>query len=191
MAKLSITSGEFRGQKIFAPDTSAVHPMGAREKLALFNALESLIGPLSTDLNVLDCYCGSGALGLEALSRGAGRAIFVDQNPTAIATVKQNIATLGVGNRAHVRKEDFSVFVRENSEKSPFFQFFDVIFVDPPYDNFPQNLGQIASLLKNDGILALSHPTSVDPTELLPNFQLIKTKKHAAANLSFLVKHEH
>ncbi len=186
MPKIAITSGIYRGRKLETPSTTLTHPMGSREKLALFNALESLQGPLSVDSRVLDCFCGSGALGLEAISRGAGTVVFVDQNASAIAATKHNVAALSVQNQAKIIKSS-----AQNYADSPDCPIFDLILADPPYDNFPADLSFLGKLLKNDGILALSHPTSINLAQTLPGFDLIRTKKHAAANISFLVKHEH
>ena len=183
--KITITSGEFRGRRIYTPDTSLVHPMGSRERLALFNALESIRGPLAADTTVLDCFCGSGALGLEAISRGARNVVFVDNNQKAIATTEQNIKTLTLKDYYKVIKSDFRKLPAQNLGH------FDVILADPPYDNYPADLTELGNLLSDNGVLALSHSTSVDPTQLLPNFKLVRTKKYAAACISLLVKHNH
>ena len=211
MSKITISSGEFRGRQISTPDTSLVHPMGSREKLALFNTLESLRGPLTSDTTLLDCFCGSGALGLEALSRGAGEVVFVDQNPKAVTATKQNILALGVSSRAHVLKTTYQNLLKtlETPQKSPKnhqnphetpqqksqnranVKNFDIIIADPPYDNYPENLNVLSNLLATGGILVLSHPTSINPADILSNCELIRTKKYAAANLSYFVKHMH
>ena len=188
MAKTTITSGEFRGHPLSTPDTGLTHPMGSREKLALFNALESQFGPLASTTRVLDCFCGSGALGLEAISRGAKDVVFVDQDSNAIKTTKQNIRALKVEKMTKVIKSDYknlpeNQYFLQNDAK------FDIILTDPPYDNFPKNLEVLTTFLKNEGIIVLSHPTSVNPAEILPGLTLLRSKKHAAANISFLVKH--
>lgn len=172
---VSITSGAHRGRKLLTPDTTTTHPMGSREKLALFNALISAGAKFSADTRILDLYAGSGALGLEAISRGARSAVFVDNNAKARAAIKKNADALG-------QKVDiFNNF-------SDMSGVFDIIFADPPYDNFPQNLDFIPPLLKTGGLLALSHPASVNPTELLPGLALITIKSHAASRLSIFIK---
>lgn len=187
MAKTTIVSGEFKGHPIFTPSTGLTHPMGSREKLALFNALESQYGPL-VGVRVLDCFCGSGALGLEAISRGVKDVIFVDRDSSAIQATKQNIRALKVEKKAKVIKSDY----KNLPENSYFLQNdtkFDIILADPPYDNYPKTLGVLATFLKKEGILVLSHPSSVNPEEILPDLTLLRSRKHAAANISFLVKH--
>lgn len=183
-----ITSGEFRGRKLKSP--SIAHPMGDREKLALFNTL----GPLKGDESVLDCYCGSGALGLEALSRGAQSAKFVDRDALA---VRENVAALDLGNRCEVRRvtlvgglpkfSDEENFGKENERQDP--EHFDLIFIDPPYGNYKiEEFINIENNLKNGGTLVLSHPDTIDPTKIFSILKLQKTKTFARCNLSFFTK---
>lgn len=183
-SSLRITSGVFRGRSITSPATSATHPMGSREKMALFNTLISLIGPLDDVENVLDCYCGSGALGLEALSRGAKNAVFVDNNVAALQSVKNNIDSLGVYDRTEVIKTD----VAKISLTSATWKKYNLILVDPPYDKFQEytsNLAVLSDSLTPNGVLVLSHPDSINPASIFSNLELISTKSYAAANLSF------
>ncbi len=193
-----ITSGEFRGRKIATPDSSAVHPMGDREKLALFNTL----GPLSGSEHVLDCYCGSGALGLEAISRGAKSVVFVDRN---VRTASENIRTLGVEAQCEVIKDDVKQFFSGNgqparrlrclsnsfgpSPKKAREKIFDIILLDPPYTDFhPEDFEGIADLLAPGGRLVLSHPAEIAPESLFKSLEFQKTKKFARCHLSFYTK---
>ena len=178
---IRITSGEFKGRVISTPVVSTTHPMGSREKIALFNTLVSMVGPLNGVSFVLDLYCGSGALGLEALSRGAKKAVFVDYNAAALSATRENIASLGVSDRVEVIKAD----VANLASTSVAWQKYELILVDPPYDAYPQSLAQLADLLAPDGVLMLSHPSSVNPAQVVPNLALISTKSYASANLSF------
>lgn len=192
MQNLRITAGAYRGRNIKAPDGTLTHPMGSREKMALFNSLVSLIkdkkasessfdGPLAGVEAVLDLFCGSGALGLEALSRGAKKAVFVDNSAAALQSVKSNISLLNVSDRTEVIKAD----IKNLASTSVAWQKYDLILVDPPYDNYPDSLENLEDLLEKDGILVLSHPASVNPASILPRLELISTKTYAAANLSF------
>lgn len=173
---VTITSGAFRGRRLFTPNTSATHPMGSREKLALFNALASAGADFTPSTRVLDLYAGSGALGLEAISRGARSAVFVDNNAKARAAIKENAKNLGVEAKI---LNNFSAVSG----------FFDIILVDPPYDNFPTDLALIQDFLNSGGFLALSHPASVDPAEILPDLELLTIKSHAASRISIFSKH--
>lgn len=181
---LKITGGKFKGRILHTPSTSATHPMGSREKIALFNSLTSLIGSLEDVENILDCYCGSGALGLEALSRGAKKVVFVDNNVSALQATKENIATLGLSDRSEVLKSS----IESITSTSATWQKYGLIMADPPYDHFPTSLAQLADLLKNQGILVLSHPDSVNPASVCPSLTLLSTKSYARANLSFFQK---
>ena len=181
---IRITSGEFKGRTIATPVVSTTHPMGSREKLALFNTLISLTGPFSDIDYILDCYCGSGALGLEALSRGAKQVVFVDHSAAALAATKENISALGVSDRTEVIKSD----VKSIASTSVAWHKYGLILVDPPYDNYPSSLEELPDLLTDGGVLVLSHPASVEPASVIPNLELVSTKSYAAANLSFFRK---
>jgi 16S rRNA (guanine966-N2)-methyltransferase len=119
-----IIAGQFRGRTLEAPRGSATRPTGDRVREALFSMLASRIGSFE-GLRVADLYAGSGALGLEALSRGAAFAIFVEADGSAQAAIKTNAAKLGVADR--VRILGGSALALPRSEP------FDLIFADPPY----------------------------------------------------------
>lgn len=183
----TITSGAFRGRKLATPDTTATHPMGSREKLALFNALISAGADFTSDTRVLDMYAGSGALGLEAASRGAGNVVFVDNNAKARAAIRENAKNLGL--KAEILSSISSFEGVSEPKPSQILDTFDIILADPPYDNFPAGLSFLPPLLKSGGFFALSHPISVNPAEILPDLELITTKSHAASRLSIFCKH--
>lgn len=176
VTSVRITSGKFRGRRLAVPRTGT-HPMGDREKLALFNTL----GPLSGAERVLDCYCGSGALGLEALSRGTLAAVFVDRD---VAAVSDNIRALGVEDQAEIIKLKITA---STTDKIP--GVFDLIFIDPPYDAFSAaDFASLASHLAAHGQLVLSHPETIDPKLLFKGLIYQKTKKFARCHLSFYKK---
>ena len=165
---VKITSGIYRGRSILTPG-EGTHPMGKRERLALFNKVVDKIN----GGDVLDAYAGSGALGIEALSRGAASVIFIEKNPKAAKIIRDNLKTLGAD--AEVITGDASKF---ESDKT-----FDLILVDPPYDKFTtEALSSLSKLLKTDGILVLSHPGESPKIEGL---SLIDSRKYAGATLSF------
>ena len=166
---VKITSGIYRGREILTPG-SGTHPMGARERLALLNTISSYL----PEARVLDAFAGSGAIGIEALSRGAAFAIFVEKSPKAARIIKQNLLELGLGDKTEVIIGDVRSYVGENK--------FDIIVADPPYDNFEIELvAGLTKFLKDDGALALSHPGEVPKLEGL---KLIKTASYAGARIS-------
>ena len=146
--------------------------MGAREKLALFNMIaEELAGA-----RILDAYAGSGALGIEALSRGARESVFVEKNARICKIIRNNLAKLGLS--AEVICSNVVDFTTSN--------LFDVIIADSPYDKF--NLAEITpliDLLKQVGTLVLSHP---DMAPDIPGLTLKSSKKYANAHISVYVK---
>ena len=167
MEKIRITSGNYRGREIATPG-AGTHPMGAREKLALFNMLT---GNLEGNM-VLDAYAGSGALGIEALSRGAAEVVFVEKSSKACRIIRENLKSLGV--EGTILAGDVANFETE--------QRFDVILADPPYDKFDlKGVVKLAGFLKPDGILVLSHPGEAPE---IPGLKLLKSHKYAGAHIS-------
>ena len=174
---MRILSGQYKNHQILSPHSTKTHPMGDREKLALFNSLLSLekFEAGLADKRILDAFAGSGALGLEALSRGATDVAFVEKDAHAAQTIRANLSALGA--HAQVVKQDINQF----TTTAPF----DLIFADPPYDALEElNLPHLLSLLTPAGVLVLSLPKSarLDP----PN--IIKDKTYARCRIVFLNK---
>jgi 16S rRNA (guanine966-N2)-methyltransferase len=116
-----VVAGEFRGRRLAAPRGARTRPTADRVREALFSMLGDVSGA-----RVLDLYAGSGALGIEALSRGAELAVFVERDPRAVAAIQRNLESLGV--EEEVLREDVVRFLRRASGT------FDLVFCDPPYD---------------------------------------------------------
>ena len=121
---MRIIAGQFRGRPLQAPPGSATRPTGDRVREALFSMLASRLGTFE-DLRVADLFAGSGALGFEALSRGAAEVVFVETDPKAQAAIRDNAAKLGVADK--VRVLGGSALSLPRSEP------FDLILADPPY----------------------------------------------------------
>jgi 16S rRNA (guanine966-N2)-methyltransferase len=122
---LRLTGGEFRGRLIESPGSERVRPTQARMRQALFNSLQSKI----RDANVLDLFAGSGALGFEALSRGAEKVVFVEQDRSALKLIAKNAATLGVQDRIKIISESVDRAWSRVLLCAPF----DIVLADPPY----------------------------------------------------------
>ena len=122
---MRIIAGEWRGRKLVAPEGMATRPTGDRLRETLFSMLASRLGSFE-QLRVADLYAGSGALGLEALSRGAAFACFVEQDPRAIAAIGANVEALRAGQRSRILTRSAAALPPE--------QPFDILFADPPYD---------------------------------------------------------
>jgi 16S rRNA (guanine966-N2)-methyltransferase len=123
---MRIVAGTLGGRRISAPPGSDTRPTSDRVREALFSAL----GPID-GARVLDLFAGSGALAIEALSRGADHALLVDSDARAIAAIKANLAALGVdAARASVRRRDALRVLRDAREAG---ESYDLVFLDPPY----------------------------------------------------------
>jgi 16S rRNA (guanine966-N2)-methyltransferase len=121
---MRIVAGQWRGRKLVAPEGMATRPTADRVRETLFSMLASRLGSFE-DLRVADLYAGSGALGLEALSRGAGFACFVESDSQALAAIRKNIDMLGAADR--------SLLLARSAEVLPPTEPFDLLFADPPY----------------------------------------------------------
>jgi 16S rRNA (guanine966-N2)-methyltransferase len=121
---MRIVAGEWRGRRIKAPSGDRVRPTADRVR----EAWMSIVQPLLPGATVLDLFAGSGALGLEALSRGASSAVFVEIAPQSLRALGDNIDALGAGEVATVRRADALRFVESLPAHA-----FDVAFADPPY----------------------------------------------------------
>ena len=194
---MRITSGEYRGRKLISPLNKATHPMGDREKLALFNSVSGVI----QDAKVLDLYAGSGALGLEALSRGARSVLMVESHPKAVEVIKANVRALGVNSRVEVIKSTVQRFLNEDDGGTGDVRdgrdvrdgttntgrFFDLILIDPPYDKFDvTEFCNVDKLLVSGGVIVLSHPeiNAEKITGIFPRLNLRFTRKYAKACIS-------
>jgi 16S rRNA (guanine966-N2)-methyltransferase len=120
-----IIAGQWRGRTIKAPRDARVRPTGDRAR----EAWMSIVGPQIPGARVLDLYAGSGALGLEALSRGAASADFVDVAPAAIKMIRENGATLGALDRMYIHRAEALRFAQRLEADA-----FDMAFADPPYN---------------------------------------------------------
>ena len=204
-----ITSGRLRGRKLETPG-GKTHPMGERERLALFNMISDYL-PRTT---VLDAFAGSGALGIEALSRGASEVVFVESNREAAQCIRRNLVSLGfeATSRGDVDPVRFSktelategILDTDNfrdafgstlgaarviCSKVQSFQTkqqFDLVLADPPYDAFRlPEIEHLAEFVRDNGILVLSHP-GLAPD--LPGMMPEKSRKYAGATISIYTK---
>ena len=126
MSKLRVSGGEARGRRLKAPKN--IRPTQGMVKQAIFN----MVGPSIEGAEVLDLFAGSGALGIEALSRGAARVTFVDQQPRGLAILRQNLDALGFKERANVVRGDVVRWLEASPEAVRAARF---VFLDPPYDD--------------------------------------------------------
>ena len=141
-----IIAGEASGRRLAVPPGERVRPTSDRVKESVFSALGPgrLVGA-----RVLDLYAGSGALGLEALSRGAAEAVLVDRDPAAARAIRTNIDTLGFGDRAVLRAAAVKSVLGSPAPPDPF----DLALLDPPYDTPVEELEAVLDQLGSGGWL--------------------------------------
>lgn len=163
--RVRIIGGEHRGRWINFPDIKGLRPTPDRVRETLFNWL----GQSTEGLTCLDLYTGSGALGLEAASRGAKNVTFIDKNPLVIDACKRNCRLLGL-NGAQFECVKATAFVRENTTK------FDIVFLDPPFgsDELVSVLRDLPTHLSNGCKIYIETGSFV---EVYPGFKEIKRSK--------------
>lgn len=175
-----ITGGMLKGRKIRTPGGDT-HPMGERERIALFNMISDRI----EGNYVMDLYCGGGTLAIEALSRGARWAFGLDISGKAVITMNDNLEELGLlgipglfGGGAI--KADIPKVARTATDR------YGIVIADPPYDKYDEKMVKyLPRLVLDGGILVLSHPSEAPE---LRGVKLLKTKKYANAHISVYIK---
>ncbi len=178
ITNVKITSGLFRGRELKAPQNGVTHPMGSREKLALFNSLSDKI----KDKIILDVFAGTGALGLEALSRGASHVTFIEADKKAAEILKQNAIVLGVFEQVRI----YNTKVEKIDFDSPF----DIVIADPPYEYFHDLPLSVLDRLARTAreYFVLSHPSDFDPHAI--DAELLSTKAYAGSRITIFRPHE-
>lgn len=171
-----VIAGTFGGRKIETPEGKRTHPMAERVRNALFNS----IGAEVEGARVLDAFAGSGAVGIEALSRGASHVTFVERDRAAQQVVAENIALLGIEERAKLVKASVAAWASTYDG-----ELFDLILIDPPYHD-PQfsTAMQISGLLKPGALMVLSRPgRSESPTK--PGVVVVDNRSYGDAALTY------
>jgi 16S rRNA (guanine966-N2)-methyltransferase len=174
-----IIGGELGGRRIAAPRGQATRPTPERVREAIF----SILGPLD-GVDVLDLFAGSGALGIEALSRGASSATFIDSGNMAIRTLRQNIAALELEDRARVLKLDWRRALRAEAGAE---RLYGVALIDPPYavtSSIAQQLPSILGPVLAPGArVVLEHSRSASD-ELLSGFTAVSVRQYGDTAIS-------
>jgi 16S rRNA (guanine966-N2)-methyltransferase len=166
-----VIAGELRGRRIVAPKGTATRPTSDFVRESAFN----LIGPVD-GATVLDLYAGSGALGIEALSRGAERALFVDSSREACRTIGANLETLGLRATVLCLAVERALATERGS--------YDLILADPPYDfdAYERLAPHFARLLADDGLAVLQTPAGTEPT--LDGLTIRTSRRYGSARLT-------
>jgi 16S rRNA (guanine(966)-N(2))-methyltransferase RsmD len=150
-----IIAGSHKGRNLKAPKGTAVRPTAARVKQTLFD----ILAPRLTGCRFLDAFAGTGGIGLEALSRGAGRVVMIDASAPAVGAIRENLEALGGGGgRVQVFRQEARIGLAALADTGVRF---DVVFLDPPYDSglYEPLLEQVAGmrLLEAEGVVVAEH----------------------------------
>jgi 16S rRNA (guanine966-N2)-methyltransferase len=159
---MRIIAGTRRGHTIFAPRGRDTRPTSDRVRENVFN----IVGPLD-GASVLDLYAGSGAMGLEALSRGAARAVFVERDRDAVRTIGRNLDKLRLSGTVLAQDAIAALAAEARAGRK-----YDLVLVDPPYGMYPDLQPQLArylpAVLAEDGLLVVETDARVQPELPLP-----------------------
>lgn len=174
---MRVISGKYRGKMLKAPTSDNIRPTGDKVKQALFTKLQFFIDGRI----VVDLFCGSGALGIEALSRNAKRVYFVDKDIRSIKLAKQNL--IGIDGDVKILNCDYKLALGSITEKV------DLFLIDPPYASglYDDVLKTIFDndMLSQDGIIVCEHPCKMI---IDSNFETFDIKKYGTVSLTFLRK---
>ena len=181
---MRIIAGEWRSRKLITPDGQDTRPTADRVKEALF----SILGGRLWGARVLDLYGGSGALALEALSRGAVSAVICDQAGKACRAIRENIGTLGCADRARLlpMKDSAAIEALERENAA-----FDLILLDPPYrmDATDTLIRLEKGLLAPGGMIVAEHAKETPPRAASP-LQCVDTRVYGITGVSFFTRRE-
>lgn len=178
---LRVIAGKYRGRKLISPDGQEIRPTTDRVKENVFNLI-SLKLPGS---NFLDLFAGSGGIGIEAISRGSEKTVFVDKSQISIACLKENLEKLKV-NEGHIIycEDSFNIISKLEVQNEKF----DIIYLDPPYKTgiYQEAIKKIAEadILSEDGIVVSEHSVEDVFSELPESFILLKEKKYGSIVVS-------
>jgi 16S rRNA (guanine966-N2)-methyltransferase len=177
--KLRIISGKFGGRYIDANVSSKTHPMGERVRGALFNILGNLEGKI-----VVDAFAGTGAIGIEAISRGADKVMFIERDRIAQKIIKANLQQLNCAGQAEI----INTSVMNWCETREAAEIFDLVIADPPYHSLQLNsVSRLADYMKSDGLMILSYPGK-ESSPQIKGARLVDNRAYGDGALAFYKK---
>lgn len=182
---MRVIGGKFGGQRLVSFKAEHIRPTTDRVKETLFNKLENRFGLDLANIHVLDLFCGTGSLGIEALSRGARFCTFVDESTKSLKVLKENLEKLGISKKNYaVQKEDVLKFLHPRQDLRS-----GLVFIDPPFTEQMADLVLVhlsqCSVLLSDGLAAIESGTK----EILKDHYLdlvrVDTKSYGDKALNF------
>ncbi len=178
---MRVIAGISKGRKLKVPKGPDIRPITGNIKEALFNT----IGPYLEGKTFLDLFAGSGAVGIEALSRLAEKAVFVELDPQAVAVLQENLEACQLSSKARIIRGDvFCVVDQLVREKASF----DFVYVDPPFRKvayFPKIMASLAALLNQEGIAIIRSPKSLEMPDEVTGLTRFKMSVYGDSVLSY------
>ena len=184
---MRVTGGILRGRRILAPKRD-VRPTQDKVKEALF----SILGPRVSGVRFLDAFAGSGAVGIEAWSRGASHVCWVESDPKTVQVIQSNNETL-CDSEGEVVQADALRYLKERIARDPF----DIVFLDPPYDFFSKTVNETPSMvgrlleavqtggmLAADGVVLIEQPDGT-PLAELQGWEVVQDRRYGATSIRF------
>lgn len=180
---MRIVGGAFRGRPLATPKTNAIRPTSDRAREAVFNVIAHRYGDHLDGARVLDLFAGTGALGLEALSRGASYGVFIEESAEGRGVIRTNIEAFGLSGRTKIFRRD-ATKLGEAGTLQPF----DLVFADPPYG---KGLGELALVAARDGgwlkpgALCLVEEAAATPFQPPAGFTLDERRDYGDTTIAF------
>lgn len=177
---MRVISGKLRGKKLEMLKEGAVRPTTDKVKESIFNVIQFDV----VDAIFLDLFAGSGQMGIEALSRGAKGATFVDKNRSSIDIVRKNLISTRLFESAEVAQKDAISFLTQTQKR------FDIAFLDPPYKTglLQEVLGLVVDVMSKSGIIICEHPVEEILPASIKNFSVSKSYKYGKIKLTVYKK---
>jgi 16S rRNA (guanine966-N2)-methyltransferase len=176
-----IITGSAKNQRLEVPERGT-RPMTDRVKSALFSMIQDFI----PEALVLDLFAGTGALGIECLSRGSKKCIFIDRSKDAVRVINQNLEKTKLASKARVVKCSAVRFLNEFETFKTETKAFDIIFFAPPYKNFREKvLEKTAKLIKKDGVIVVEHAKTRKVEKHIGSLEMVEEREYGITGLSF------
>nr|WP_286170866.1 16S rRNA (guanine(966)-N(2))-methyltransferase RsmD [Harryflintia acetispora] len=179
---MRVITGQARGRRLLSPAGMEIRPTSEVAKEAIFSILQNEL----PGARVLDLFAGSGQLGIEALSRGAGYCVFVDVSRQAQQVVRENLQKTGLQENASVAAMDAAAYLRGSRER------FDIALLDPPYQKgiLEQVLPLCAALMRESGVIVCETERREDPPETAGDFTRYREYRYGKAKITVYRKRE-
>lgn len=175
---MRVVAGRIGGRMFESPSGNRTHPMSDKVRGAMFNTLGDIVG-----LTVLDAYAGSGALSIEAISRGAASSLAIDVDKTAFETIIKNIVQLRIDRQIRVIRANVTGWSGNNPDQQ-----FDIVIADPPYDAVNHEaLELLIDHVVSGGLFVCSLPPTITLNDL-PDCELLTSKNYGDATITYFRK---